>query len=114
MQHLSDRIKITSSILKQRRCNYGKIFSIIIPRETKNLYRIDRRKITKKYSLSIGRDKSTISREVSRNKDHIGYLYPGIVMQNMAQQLPMRPFINGYTRTLIITMETNGLTCASF
>jgi len=28
-------------------------------------------------ALSIGRDKSTISRELSRNSDHIGYLYPG-------------------------------------
>ena len=31
----------------------------------------------KEIALSIGRDKSTVSRELSRNKDHIGYLYPG-------------------------------------
>ena len=31
----------------------------------------------KAIALLIGRDKSTVSRELSRNKDHVGYLYPG-------------------------------------
>lgn len=34
-----------------------------------------------KIALMLGRDKSTISREIRRNSDHIGYLYPGYAHQ---------------------------------
>ena len=78
MQRRSDRIKITSSTLNKRRCKIMGKFSQLSYTERQKIYTgLYEGKSQQEIAALIGRHKSTISRELSRNGDHIGYLYPG-------------------------------------
>lgn len=78
MQHLSDRIKLSEKNQTKRCCYFMEKFFHLSYQERHQIYRGLCQGLSKgDIAKLIGRSKSTISREVRRNSDHIGYLYPG-------------------------------------
>ncbi len=77
MQHLFDRIKVTNYSNKKALQSYEEIYSTSVPRRDKIYIGLCEQKTVTEIAKELGRHKSTISREIKRNGDKIGYLYPG-------------------------------------
>jgi IS30 family transposase len=78
MQHLSDRIKFIKKYFYKRVLQNMEKFQQLSYHERYKIYRgLMEQKSIRKIAKTIERPASTISREIKRNSDKYGYLYPG-------------------------------------